>query len=128
MAIPGNTIAEQVVLGGFGTFLGIYNTVITARILLSWFPQAAGQPLLQPVFQITDPYLNLFRGLIPPVFGLDLSTILAFVTLNLLQSSTATLAAEIPMDVRERFERKGGEMKGRFGMAIRRGRGQQVLL
>jgi len=61
MAIPGNGIAEQVVVGGFGNFLAIYNTVITARILLSWFPQAAGVAALQPVYQITDPYLNLFR-------------------------------------------------------------------
>lgn len=32
---------------------------------------------------ICDPYLNLFRGIIPPIGGtLDLSPILAFVTLN----------------------------------------------
>lgn len=32
---------------------------------------------------VTDPYLNLFRGIIPPIGGtLDLSPILAFVTLN----------------------------------------------
>lgn len=115
MAIPGNGLAEQVVIGGFGNFIAIYNTVITGRILLSWFPQAAEVPLLQPVYQITDPYLNLFRGIIPPIFGLDLSPILAFVTLNLLQSSTAALAAEIPMHMRERME-KGKRKMGGFGM------------
>jgi hypothetical protein len=32
---------------------------------------------------IVDPYLNLFRGIIPPIGGtLDLSPILAFVVLN----------------------------------------------
>eukprot|EP00977_Amphora_coffeiformis_P010223 scaffold2366_cov159-Amphora_coffeaeformis.AAC.27 len=51
MAIPGYGIAEQ------------YNLIITARILLSWFPQAQGIGLLQPVYAITDPYLNLFREL-----------------------------------------------------------------
>ena len=91
---------------GFGNFIAIYNSVITARILLSWFPQAQGVGFLQPVFQITDPYLNLFRGIIPPVFGLDLSPILAFVTLNLLQSSAVSLAAEIPRDVRKRLEKE----------------------
>jgi hypothetical protein len=40
MAIPGYGVAEQVFVGGFGTFLSIYNIVITARVLLSWFPQA----------------------------------------------------------------------------------------
>lgn len=119
MAIPGNGIAEQVVIGGFGNFLAVYNAVITARILLSWFPQAAEIAVLQPVYQITDPYLNLFRGIIPPIFGLDLSPILAFVTLNLLTSSTATLAAEIPQEgsVRERMSLL--EKKGK--MALRRG-------
>jgi hypothetical protein len=63
MAIPGYGIAEQVFVGGFQNFLSIYNLVITARILLSWFPQAQGVAVLQPVYAITDPYLNLFRGL-----------------------------------------------------------------
>jgi YggT family protein len=38
------------------------------------------------VSSITDPYLNAFRGLIPPLGGLDLSAILAFLTLQLLQT------------------------------------------
>lgn len=96
MAIPGYGIAEQVLVGGFGNFLSIYNLVITARILLSWFPQAQGIGVLQPVFAITDPYLNLFRGLIPPIFGLDLSPILAFFLLSVLTKATAAVGAEIP--------------------------------
>jgi len=105
MAIPGYGVAEQVFVGGFANFLSIYNTVITARILLSWFPQAQGIGALQPVFAVTDPYLNLFRGIIPPIFGLDLSPILAFVTLNLLTSATASVGAEIP-DLKEKLESK----------------------
>ena len=96
MAIPGYGVAEQVFVGGFSTFLSIYNTVITARILLTWFPQAQGVALLQPVYAITDPYLNLFRGIIPPIFGLDLSPILAFVTLNAATSATAAVGCEMP--------------------------------
>lgn len=118
MAIPGNGVAEQVIVGGFGNFISIYNTVITVRILLSWFPQAAGVGALQPVYQITDPYLNLFRGIIPPIFGLDFSPILAFVTLNLLQSSTVSLAAEIPDDMKAKFS------KSKFGVAMQKGRNQ----
>jgi len=63
-----------------------------------------GVGILQPVFQITDPYLNLFRGLIPPVFGLDLSAILAFVTLNVLTGVTASVGAEITPNDRKRLE------------------------
>lgn len=96
MAIPGYGVAEQVFVGGFANFLQIYNLVITGRILLSWFPQAQGIAILQPVFAVTDPYLNLFRGLIPPIFGLDLSPLLAFFLLNALGSATAALGADIP--------------------------------
>jgi len=87
----------KVLVGGFSNFLSIYNLIITARILLSWFPAAQGVGLLQPVYAITDPYLNLFRGLIPPIFGLDLSPLLAFFLLNVLGNATAALGAEIPV-------------------------------
>lgn len=96
MAIPGYGVAEQVIVGGFGNFLSIYNLVITARILLSWFPQAASIGALQPVYAITDPYLNLFRNIIPPLFGLDFSPILAFFLLNVLTNATAAVGCEIP--------------------------------
>jgi len=93
MAIPGYGVTEQIFVGGFMNFLSIYNIVITARVLLSWFPQAQGIAVLQPVYQITDPYLNLFRGIIPPVFGLDLSPLLAFFLLNVLTNVTAAVGA-----------------------------------
>jgi len=35
--------------------------------------------------KMTDPYLRLFRGLIPPVFGFDLSPLLAFLLLTFLE-------------------------------------------
>jgi hypothetical protein len=41
--LAGYGIAEQVFVGGFGNFLSAYNFVITARVLLSWFPQAQGE-------------------------------------------------------------------------------------
>ncbi|MCP9880934.1 YggT family protein [Cyanobium sp. Alchichica 3B3-8F6] len=67
--------------------LGIYIVVLLVRVLLSWFPNLDwGNPLLSTVSSITDPYLNAFRGLIPPLGGLDLSAILAFLALQLVQS------------------------------------------
>merc|ERR1712071_670890 len=96
MAIPGNGLGEQIFVGGLGNFLSIYNLVITGRVLLSWFPQAQQMELLQPVFAITDPYLNLFRGLLPPIFGLDLSPLLAFFALNAATTATAALGCDMP--------------------------------
>uniref|UniRef100_A0A7S1VL38 Uncharacterized protein n=1 Tax=Grammatophora oceanica TaxID=210454 RepID=A0A7S1VL38_9STRA len=98
MAIPGDGIAEQIVVGGFANFLQIYNFILTGRILLSWVPQAQGIGALQPLFAITDPFLNLFRGVIPPIFGLDISPIGAFILLNVLTNSTMAVGAEIPKE------------------------------
>lgn len=67
--------------------LSIYTVVLLVRVLLSWFPNLDwSNPLLSTVSSITDPYLNAFRGLIPPLGGLDLSAIVAFIALQLLQS------------------------------------------
>jgi YggT family protein len=64
--------------------LEIYSLILLVRVLLSWFPNLDwSNPLLSTVSSITDPYLNAFRGLIPPIGGLDLSAILAFLALNL---------------------------------------------
>jgi YggT family protein len=81
--------------------LGIYLLVLLVRVLLSWFPNLDwSNPLLSGVSAITDPFLNAFRGLIPPVGGLDLSSLVAFIALQLAQSllgaSIATLSGGLP--------------------------------
>lgn len=67
--------------------LSIYTLVLFVRVLLSWFPNLDwSSPILSGVRSITDPYLNAFRGLIPPIGGLDLSAIVAFLALQLIQT------------------------------------------
>ncbi len=71
--------------------LEIYSLVLIVRVLLSWFPNLDwGNPVLSTVSSITDPYLNAFRGIIPPIGGLDLSAILAFIALSLVQQLFTT--------------------------------------
>jgi len=60
----------------------LYNTAIIVRLVLTWFPSPPAQ-LVGPLASVTDPYLNLFRGIIPPLGGtIDLSPILAFLCLD----------------------------------------------
>ncbi len=67
--------------------LSIYLLVLLVRVLLSWFPNLDwSNPVLSSVSAITDPYLNAFRGLIPPLGGIDLSALVAFIALQLAQS------------------------------------------
>ena len=67
--------AQIIVVEGGINFLSLYQGLITIRILLSWFPQAQGVALLQPIFTASDVYLNLFRGIVPPIGGIDISPI-----------------------------------------------------
>ena len=81
--------------------LSIYTLVLLVRVLLSWFPNLDwGNPILSAISSITDPFLNLFRGFIPPIGGLDLSAIVAFLSLQLLQTlleqSVVLLASAAP--------------------------------
>ncbi|KAJ8614266.1 hypothetical protein CTAYLR_001135 [Chrysophaeum taylorii] len=98
--IPGDSVAELVVLGGTVNFIGIYNLVLTARILLSWFPQTMGVPLLQPIFIVTEPFLGLFRNFFGSLLtfgGLDFSLIPAFFLLQAAGNSVAALGADISL-------------------------------
>jgi YggT family protein len=80
--------------------LQIYTLVLIVRVLLSWFPNLDwGNPILSAISSITDPFLNVFRGLIPPIGGLDISAIVAFLALQLVQTlleqSVVLLAASV---------------------------------
>tara|TARA_Y100000589_G_C26770988_1_gene473792 strand:+ start:69 stop:353 length:285 start_codon:yes stop_codon:yes gene_type:complete len=66
--------------------LQIYSFILIARVLLTWFPNIDwSNGVLSAMCSITDPYLNIFRGIIPPIGGLDISSILAFLLLNVVQ-------------------------------------------
>lgn len=66
--------------------IDLYTLFLIIRILLTWFPSVNFyDPPLSWLAQITDPFLNLFRSIIPPIGGIDFSPILAFLSLNLLK-------------------------------------------
>ena len=68
------------------SFLQIYFVLLIIRILLSWFPNINWfDPPFSILSQLTDPYLNLFRSIIPPIGGIDISPILAIFLLQFLQ-------------------------------------------
>ena len=75
------------IFGVLGQTLIIYSYLLIIRVLLTWFPNLDwSNPILGNLSAITDPYLNVFRGIIPPIAGIDISPILAFLLLNFLQS------------------------------------------
>lgn len=56
-----------------------------------------------------DPYLNLFRGLIPPLFGLDFSPILAFFLLSALGNATTAVGCEIPPQLQQKLNNNNNQ-------------------
>ncbi|KAK9683912.1 hypothetical protein RND81_10G174500 [Saponaria officinalis] len=94
--LPGDSVAGVVVANGVLNFLNLYNTILVVRLVLTWFPNTP-QQIVSPLSTLCDPYLNIFRGIIPPLGGsLDLSPILAFLVLNAFTSAASALPAEIP--------------------------------
>jgi YggT family protein len=67
----------------------VYLILILIRVLLSWIPRMPYNPVLNAlvtfIHDVTDPYLGLFRRILPPVggggFALDLSPIVAILVL-----------------------------------------------
>lgn len=63
----------------------IYTLMLFGRILGSWIPEFQETKAMQFIAFYTDPYLNLFRGIIPPLGMIDISPIFAFLALQLLE-------------------------------------------
>lgn len=82
----------MLMLNAFSVFLQIYVVLLIIRILLSWFPNINWfDPPFSILSQLTDPYLNIFRSIIPPLGGIDFSPMLAIILLQVLSSVVESL-------------------------------------
>ncbi|MBD3882619.1 YggT family protein [Phormidium tenue FACHB-886] len=83
----------QLIATALATFLNIYFVLLIIRILLSWFPNVNWlSPPFSTLSQLTDPYLNVFRSIIPPLGGIDFSPMLAIFLLQIVASLFAQVA------------------------------------
>ena len=96
LAITRGDVADYV-----GALFLVYIILILIRVLLSWIPRMPYSPTLRAVLdfitETTDPYLNLFRRVIPPIggggFGLDLSPMIGLIVLFILRGIVVSLIA-----------------------------------
>ena len=70
-----------------------YWIILLVRVLSSWFRPPMSGPIravLTLVYDLTDPVLRPFRGLIPPIrmgaMAMDLSPILLFIVIGILMN------------------------------------------
>lgn len=96
LALTRGDVADYV-----GALFLVYLILILIRVLMSWIPRMPYNPVLRSVLdfivETTDPYLNLFRRIIPPIggggFGLDLSPMIGIIVLYILRGLVVALIA-----------------------------------
>lgn len=94
LALTRGDVADYV-----GALFLVYIILILIRVLMSWVPRMPYNPTLRAVLdfvsETTDPYLNLFRRILPPIggggFGLDLSPMIGIVVLYILRGLVIAL-------------------------------------
>jgi YggT family protein len=91
----GDTASSMLLLDAVGTvqnfldvFITVYILVILAYIITSWI-RLPYSPTLNRIqrflYDVCDPYLRLFRRVVPPLGPLDLSPMLAVIVLLVVQ-------------------------------------------
>ena len=62
--------------------LQMYSIILIVRSLLSWFPNVDRRnPLVQFLFDITEPVLRPVRQMFPPQGGIDFSTMIVIIAI-----------------------------------------------
>ena len=72
-------------IGLLSTIVKIYFYAVIGSIILSWISQGNYHPAAALLMQITEPVMAPFRKLLPSMGGLDLSPILVFLFINVLE-------------------------------------------
>lgn len=67
--------------------IGLYKIILLVRIILSWIPHNPQNPAAAFLYKITEPVLEPVRRIIPSLGGIDISPIILFVGLSLIQRS-----------------------------------------
>ena len=72
------------------SLISVYYIVLLARVFLSWFPLQPGTALASIasiIYQLTEPVMGPVRRLIPTIGMIDISPIVVFIGLQILQSA-----------------------------------------
>lgn len=73
------------------TILNFYGFVIIVYVLMSWFPvSGVFEDVYNALAAICEPYLGIFRRVIPPIGMIDISPFVAILVLNLIRGVVAS--------------------------------------
>ncbi|HCS27576.1 MAG TPA: YggT family protein [Spongiibacteraceae bacterium] len=80
------------VIGCLALVANLYFFAILINIILSWVAPGTQHPAAALLYQLTEPVMQPFRKLIPPMGGIDLSPILVFLSINVIQILLKSMA------------------------------------
>lgn len=66
----------------------VYDLLIIIWVVMSWIPYKQGgllDDIARVVSRLVDPYIKIFRNLIPPLSGIDFSPVVAILALQLIE-------------------------------------------
>jgi YggT family protein len=65
--------------------LNIYQIILLARVLLSWFPDInRSNPIIQFLYDITEPVLQPIRNALPQTGTVDFSPLIVFLGISVI--------------------------------------------
>lgn len=82
-----------------GWLFNIYYILIIVYILMSWIPQIADSPVGNVIGKVVEPYLSVFRRIIPPIGMIDFSPIVALIALRFVEQGLLALISWIIIGV-----------------------------
>ena len=66
----------------------IYSIILVVYVLMSWIPYGASkwvEDIRAVLASVSEPYLGLFRRIIPPLGMIDFSPVIAIIVLQLIE-------------------------------------------
>ena len=92
-SVPGlPTLLAWGAVGVMGLLVNLYFFIIVAMIIVSWVAAGSRHPAIELIWRISEPVMAPFRALLPNMGGLDLSPILLFFSIQILQIGLRHLA------------------------------------
>jgi YggT family protein len=79
------SVALLSLVGLLSMILDVYFYAVIASVIISWIAPNSYHPAAQLIGQLTQPLFKLAQRVVPPIGGLDLSPILIFLVIQVVQ-------------------------------------------
>ncbi len=78
------------------TIIQFFSFVVLARVILTWIPNISrANPIVDFIYQITDPPLKIIRQALPSMGAMDFSPLVLLIGLHILRAMLANMLVEM---------------------------------